>query len=362
MRRLIVCADGTWKTAEAATITNVTFIARAIAPVAMNGTPQVVFYDPGVGTGPWLDRISGGAFGRGLDENIKDVYRALVYNYDAGDQVFLFGFSRGAYTVRSALGMIRKCGLLRKNHADRLGEAYELYRTRKDEVDGPEAMRFRQSSSWPAFDIAFLGVWDTVGSLGIPLAGLRWLSRRKYQFHDPKLSRIVKRAYHAVAIDEKRRAFQPTLWETQPDPIQRVEQVWFAGVHSDVGGGYPDRGLADITFAWMANRAADAGIEFDDGYLTHVMRLDLDHPAQIDDANYKAPLHTSRTAAYLATPPHTRPIGSDPSHCESVWHTAARRANEPALDYHPENLVEYLARPDRAVVGPDGVPAGAPIG
>ena len=361
MRRLIVCCDGTWKAAESATLTNVTYTARAIAPIASDGVPQIVLHDPGVGTGNLMDRIGGGALGRGLDENVKDCYRFLVYNYEPGDDVMVFGFSRGAYTARSTVGMIRKCGLLRKPNAGRLGDAYNLYRRRDDEVDGPEATAFRTAYSWPRLEIAFLGVWDTVGSLGIPLAGLRWLTRRKYQFHDVRLSRIVKRACHAVAIDERRGAFAPTLWETQPDSTQTVEQTWFVGVHSDVGGGYEDRGLASITLQWMVKRAYDAGLEFNHQYLHDELAIDLTKPANTDAANVGATLHNSRTGLYLLTRTHIRPIGRDSSRREAVWHTAKNRADDATLDYAPRNLVDYLASPRPVISGPDGMPTGAQV-
>jgi len=332
-------------------------MARAIATSAADGTTQIVLHDPGVGSGNLVDKVTGGAFGDGIDQNITDAYRFLVYNYEPGDQVFLFGFSRGAYTARSTVGMIRKCGLLQKRHADRVGGAYELYRRREDAVDGPVARQFRSAYAWPAFDIDFLGVWDTVGSLGVPLAGLRWLTMKQYQFHDTKLSRSVRRAFHAVAIDERRGPFTPTLWETQPSPTQIVEQAWFTGVHSDVGGGYEDRTLANITFQWMAKRAYDAGLDFDHQYLLQELGIDLTKPARADDVSYAGELHNSMTGVYLATVPRVRTIGADTSQCESVWHTAKRRVEDAATNYHPANLLEYLKKPDRAIAGPDDIPS-----
>jgi len=356
MRRLVVCCDGTWNTAESKTITNVTYMARAVAPISgLDGATQVVFYDPGVGTGNLVDRISGGAFGDGLDGNILDAYRFLVYNYSPGDQVFFFGFSRGAYTARSAVGMLRKCGLLKKVHADLVDDAYELYRKRDDEPDGPRATKFRDNFSWPKFDVEFIGVWDTVGALGIPLTGLRWFTRRDEQFHDTKLSRMVRRAYHAVAIDERRGPFKPTLWEKHPDSDQKVEQAWFAGVHTDVGGGYEDRALANITFQWMAIRAYDAGLEFDHQYLERELGINLVQPSTIDNRDYNGKLNNSLTGIYLGLPRYIRVIGEDGSKCETVWHTAKRRADEKVSGYPPENLSVYLRRPDAAIAGPDVV-------
>ncbi len=367
MRRLVICADGTWNTAEAECPTNVDYMARAIRPVARDGASQVVLYHAGVGTGPWLDRFTGGAFGAGIDNNIKDIYRWLVHNYQDGDQLFLFGFSRGAYTVRSLVGMLRKCGLLEKVHADKLTAAYEIYRKRDDLVDGPEATGFRNTYSIETIEIDFLGVWDTVGALGIPLTTLRWLTRQKYQFHDAQLSKIVRRAYHAMAIDERRGAFEPTLWETRPGSDQLVEQTWFTGVHSDLGGGYPDRGLADISLAWMAKRAAAAGLELDTAYLRTALKLDLSEASSIDRSRFSAMLHDSRTGFYRFTAPYDRPIGTDPGGEECVWHTAKDRLDAPSTKYSPANLVDYLSEPGAKVKGPDeagtiGASAYASIG
>ena len=353
MRRLVICCDGTWKAAESKTITNVTYMARAVAPKDRSDITQVVFHDAGVGTGNLLDKVSGGAFGNGLDQNIVDAYRFLVYNYAPGDEVFFFGFSRGAYTARSTAGMIRKCGLLKKRHADRVDDAYELYRRRGDEVDGPVAKAFRDDYGWPASAVDFLGVWDTVGALGIPLTGLRYLTRKNDQFHDTQLSRSVKRAFHAVAIDERRGAFKPTLWETKANPGQIVEQAWFTGVHSDVGGGYEDRALANITFQWMARRAYEADLEFDHQYLERELGINLLKPEAADGSSYAGELHDSLTGMYFALPRHDRVIGDDASNCETIWHTAKRRADEKVAGYPPENLTRYLNRPDPAIAGPD---------
>ncbi len=335
MRRLIACADGTWNAAEAVAPTNVVHLARAIVPIARDGVSQVAFYHPGVGTGNALDRLTGGAFGQGLSNNIKDIYRFFVYNYAPGDQVSLFGFSRGAYTVRSAVGMIRKCGLLRKEHADHLQEAYALYRDRGDHVDGASTKRFRAEHSWPEFRIECLGVWDTVGALGVPLTILKRLNRRRYEFHDVKLSRLVHRAFHAVSIDERRRPFEPTLWETQGDPRQIVDQVWFAGVHGDVGGGYRERGLADITLCWMKQRAEEAGIEFDNAYIASVLAGPLPEA-------YAAPIHNSLRGLYHLWWPLVRKMGRHAKHCDAAADTAVRRLQDASLQYDAPNLAGYL--------------------
>lgn len=331
MRRLVVCCDGTWKAAEAKAPTNIVYLSRAVLPVARDGVSQPVFYDPGVGTGTLTDRLTGGAFGQGVSDNIRDAYRWLIYNYAPGDEIYVFGFSRGAYTARSLVGLIRKCWLLHKQHADLLPAAYELYRRRDDTADSEDAGAFRVAHC-RQIDIHLLGVFDTVGSLGVPIAGLRALTLRRYRFHDPRLSSIVRHAFHAVAIDERRKPFRPTLWETRPGIQQVVEQVWFSGVHSDVGGGYPERGLSDVTLRWMMSQAASAGLEFDDRYASTTVTPDA-----------LGVLHNSKTGLYRFTGTYERPIGIDPSGCEAISSSAIARHMHPPASYAPKNLVTYLA-------------------
>jgi uncharacterized protein (DUF2235 family) len=200
----------------------------------------------------------GGAFGFGLFQKIKDGYSKIAQVYEAGDQIFLFGFSRGAYTARSLAGMIAVCGLPTKNFSQELVEtAFEAYRNKND--------RQRLLSTLAGDDmfeapIEMVGVWDTVGSLGIPGA-VFGIPDPLYGFLDTSLNPKVRHAYHALAIDERRREFPPTLWTSAPAPGQVMEQVWFAGVHCDVGGSYPETGLANITLSWMLTKAVALGIE-----------------------------------------------------------------------------------------------------
>ena len=243
-KRLVVCCDGTWNTPDQQQPTNVTKIALAVASADDDGLEQRVFYHRGVGSRPG-DRIRGGAFGYGLSRNVRDAYRFLVHNYEPGDELFFFGFSRGAFTVRSLAGLVRNCGILRRSESRRIADAYALYRGRANATkpNGVESVLFRRSYSYEP-RIRFIGVWDTVGALGIPVTGLpvaRWLNRR-WGFHDTDLSSHVDAAYQALAIDEQRGPFRPTLW-TQQDhapKTQVVQQVWFSGVHCDIGGGNPN--------------------------------------------------------------------------------------------------------------------------
>ena len=284
-KRIVVCADGTWNSpyrsdGSSPSLTNVLKMSQAVRPLARDGRPQPVFYHTGVGTGwGWIDRLLGGGMGLGISKNILDAYLFLVSNYEAGDEIFLFGFSRGAYTVRSLAGLVRNCGILRKQHADLVQTAYEHYRGTQGEwrPGGDAATQFRERFTWrevPRGDgdprgtdtgITFVGVWDTVGALGVPGGFLRNATQRWYSFHDTQLSRWVDHAYHALALDECRAAFYPTIWDPKSErlPGQSLEQVWFAGVHSNVGGGYPDPGLSDVAFDWLASSAEQHGLDLD---------------------------------------------------------------------------------------------------
>ncbi|MCC9626031.1 DUF2235 domain-containing protein [Thalassospira sp. MA62] len=293
-RRLIVFFDGTWQEpANTPQPTNVVKLLRAIPADAAN-TSQVVFYDQGVGTGDILDQIRGGAFGNGLLENVVDGYRFLANNYCPGDEIFIFGFSRGAFTARSLAGLIGLCGLLKPGY---LGHPLQddVAGIASSNLPGSEKKKKIRSldieSHWDV-PIECVGIWDTVGSLGIPGDWGRRLIPGKYHFHDVELGPYVRVALHAVAIDEKRGAFSPTLWvkkigEALPKE-QIVEQVWFPGVHSNIGGSYDDCGLSDITLDWM------------------IKRLKKHTKLKLDDAGIKAILapsvegrgYESRTALY----------------------------------------------------------------
>jgi len=336
MKRLVVCSDGTWNEPDQTDRgercpSNVVITDRAVAPQDSKGVPQVSFYDRGVGTAWGLDKLVGGAFGTGLSRNVEDGYRFLVDNHGPDDDsLFLFGFSRGAYTVRSLVGLIRKCGLLKKRHVEKFPEAYALYRNGKVGPDAPEAMRFRNDFSRPV-RIRFLGVWDTVGALGVP--GMMGFLSRYHQFHDVTLSRSVERAYQAVAIDERRRWFQPAIWEAQDHPGQIVEQVWFAGVHTNIGGGYADRGLSNITFLWMKQKAEEAGLAFDEDYIRSVI-----HPDSLGE------LRDSRKGIYRATPDYVRAIGVHKRGHEWVHPSVFDRIRRKMPRYAPENVGDWMVR------------------
>lgn len=303
-RKLIVCCDGTWKKRDSpGAITNVAKMARAIRPVDDSGTPQLIYYHPGVGTGNRIDQFIGGTMGVGLSSNIQSAYSFLVDNFLDGDFIFLFGFSRGAYTVRSLAGFISLVGLMEKIDMDQFLKVYRVYRSRKFRealVRGadpattqrafrtlfPEGEKNGDNQKLQAAldnsrrtNIFFIGVWDTVGSLGVPFP-LSWIRASEFNFHDTDLSGHVVYAYHALAIDEARRLFKPTLWTRRKPKAnarhQELEQVWFSGCHANVGGGHADAGLSDTAFLWMAAKAAaasqqagDRPLAFNDEYLQY---------------------------------------------------------------------------------------------
>lgn len=270
MKRLVVCCDGTWNKPDNDNVTNVEKIARTVQsdPSATGGVYQLVYYISGVGAGSYeADRLLGGAFGFGLFHNVIACYRFLAQNYEPDDEIFILGFSRGAYTARSVAGMLATVGLLTKVALveERLPEAVHLYqRTKMPEgAFGESVDEFKHDHCHPA-KVTFLGVFDTVGALGVP-----GFERETPRFHSVQLSDQVLCARQALAIDETRLKFVPTFWEAPLEPPDaptedpRVKQVWFEGAHSDVGGGYAQTGLSDTSLLWMAREAHAVGLVFD---------------------------------------------------------------------------------------------------
>lgn len=307
-KRIIYCCDGTWKDSDDQT--NIHWLSQNIVD---DGASQIVEYDAGVGS-KWYDKSTGGAFGAGLSRNVRQAYRFLLDHYEPGVEIYLFGFSRGAYTVRSLSGFIQLVGQL-ANKSD-VHKAYINYRLQNESnEDSRRLLEKLAPKSLGPMPIKFIGVFDTVGALGIPLevkdrleddeddnrSILGWFKdkgldifdkfgdrfRRPLKgFHNTEFSKIVEFGYHALAIDERRKWFVPSLWTSKPGEAlqldtqrrikkvpQQVEQVWFAGVHSDVGGGYNDMDeqgrplsrLADIPLLWMVKKALAVGLQFKDG-------------------------------------------------------------------------------------------------
>ncbi|MBI3528165.1 MAG: DUF2235 domain-containing protein [Betaproteobacteria bacterium] len=298
-RNIILCMDGTWnkpgQTDQGVqTATNV----RKLYDTLADRPDQIRKYFPGVGTDPG-EKVSGGAFGWGLFDQIKDGYRYLRECFEPGDRICIFGFSRGAYSARSLAGMVLRCGIARRDvqdvklpglvadlvttqqdanlKVDVTDKAFAMYKHAYEEKNRADAEQFKRDYCNDTV-VHLIGVWDTVGALGIPneffIPPLRKIDKaidaRLYGFLDTNLSPRVEAAYHALAIDEQRKPFLPTPWTDAAGAAPRVnvagskvEQVWFVGAHSNVGGGYADAGLSDIALNWMVNRTSANGLQFE---------------------------------------------------------------------------------------------------
>jgi len=279
-KKLVIFCDGTWNKPTRYS-TNVLRMLQATESKDGDENAQLVHYIAGVGTQRSL-RFRGGAFGYGISENIRNAYSFIVSNYERGDEIFLFGFSRGAFTARSIAGLVRNFGVLMRQHLPCAGLAYNHYRDKKDKDWHPAGSKTKEFRKKYCVDadtkIKFLGVWDTVGALGAPYgAVLGWIIDKlfKCSFHDTTLSTYVLSAYHAIAKDERRWPFRPTSWKLQPEHEDRnnksmkargyllYEEKWFAGVHGDVGGGCELTGLSDCALEWMASCARRHGLNLD---------------------------------------------------------------------------------------------------
>lgn len=313
MKTLIVSCDGTWnspdqKQDDIPAPTNVVRLHNAIAKRDTDGNEQRKYYHPGVGTeGSRLQRLGGGAYGLGISRNIMSGYRWIADNYEPGDRIFLFGFSRGAFTARSLGGLIGCCGLPDLTGLSPTASWERIEQVFNSGYRVPPAQR--TAGTWPTLPpppdettipIQFIGVWDTVGALGIPddLALLNFLDDpAKWSFHDTTLGDNVRFARHAIAIDEMRASFTPTFWTDQQDNTlndgTRVKQLWFPGVHSDVGGGYAHCGLSDLALEWMIEEAREAGLTFEESYCVQVK------------PDCQSLLHDSLSGAFKAL--HSRP-------------------------------------------------------
>jgi uncharacterized protein (DUF2235 family) len=329
MKRLIVCCDGTWNGLSGEYPTNVVKISQAIRSMDEQGIPQLVYYEEGLGT-KWYDRWVGGAFGWGIDANIADAYRFLCLNYESGDEIYLFGFSRGAYTVRSLVGFINRSGLLSRPHIRKLPEAYKLYRNRNIESDNPIAVEFRQKYG-DRIPIKVLGCWDTVGSLGIPdlipFLPFDRLINLKYQFHNTRLSSVIQHGFHAMAIDERRKSFIVThMQKSNKNLSQQVEEVWFPGTHGCIGGGtLENRKLSDAALSWMMEKVGVLGLAFDQNLIEDGIEL-----------NALADFSTTLGIFWLAGVTN-RPITGD----IDTLHSSARQRWRERQDYRPKGLQPF---------------------
>ncbi len=295
MKRIIILIDGTWNEEGKGNDTNIAKLdpnykaagAPLIKPVATDGTIQIAFYHEGVGSDPdLLKHLLGGAIGIGLKQIVQDAYRTIVQHFASGDEIYILGFSRGAYAARALAGLIGASGIQRSVEPEGFDVVWNHYRIDPAVRMGDKAASasdttaidcFRRMASQNALHadraIKCVGVFDTVGSYGVPagigLAALgRYFTLMTLGFHDTRFGSHIDVGLHAVAVDERRRTFVPTFWTAPKTTPARghVEQTWFAGVHCNVGGGYPDAGLSDEALVWMiARMQALTGLEFDAG-------------------------------------------------------------------------------------------------
>lgn len=273
--------------------TNVTRIARCVAKKDSSGIPQISFYQAGIGTYDLLDKIAGGATGLGLSEHIREAYQFIAANYDqeAGDEIFLVGFSRGSFTARSIAAFINDVGLITPTGMQYFYPIFEDWENQqmpgykshfnnypfpgpRPNLNDPNGQREyvgklqQLGYTTPDVKIKAIACYDTVGSLGIPRIGIFAANKAPYHsidyaFVDTSVPRVVQHAIHALALDERREPFAPTMWELpHPESGQTLTQVWFQGGHADVGGSFDDTRAADITLAWMVQQLSQYGVEF----------------------------------------------------------------------------------------------------
>lgn len=265
-RRLVYISDGTLSSLRRGDETNAGRLFRLLEEMGQRPS-QLFDYDRGVqgrGWRKWLNAASG----FGINLSILRGYAFLSTRWHPGDEIYLFGFSRGAYSARSLAGMIGRLGLIKPGHRGerRIREAFRVYHD-----DGAiESAEFTKEHCTTDVPIKMIGVWDTVRALGLPLPILSYIAPMATDFHDHALDRHIEHGYHALAIDEDRRAFEPILWEKSPDWEGRLEQAWFPGAHADVGGDLRHldtaRPLSNIPLNWMLRRAESHGLELPKGW------------------------------------------------------------------------------------------------
>ena len=359
MKRLIVCCDGTWQSQDNQVPTNAFKIAQAVEQIdKRDNISQVLYYDQGIGAvssrggtqsclksiGDSIEKIGGGAFGWWIDEKIEEAYIFLCLNYEPGDEIYLFGFSRGAYTVRSLVGLINCSGLLKRPDINNTAEAYSIYRSGDRQERDELAKKFRQENNiHESAKIKLLGCWDTVGALGIPnftpLLLVDELFNVRYQFHDNELSSIIENARHAIAIDEKTPGFDVTIMKPGKDFEGTLKQVWFPGNHASVGGGEKETlGLSNAALKWMADEASELGLD-----------LNLNLAEDTDLIDYK----TSFKSNFILDPFGIRernitdlndklPDGFKFDLDNSFHDSVKKRWCAPDIKYRPRKLEEFI--------------------
>ena len=337
-KNIVIFSDGTGAEGGEGYNTNVYKLFNMVE----DRTPrQVAFYDPGLGTDG--RKILGMIGGRGFSKNVCQCYRYIFENFEAGDQLFLLGFSRGAATVRSLSSFIHYFGILPRSRPDLIKKGYEIYKVNDDNQRKKKAKEFvrRHHTMWAR--VKFLGCYDTVAALGLPSKPasviINSIPPWRHRFHNFTLSESVEHACQALAIDDERKAFLPVLWETETEPYQTIDQVWFAGNHSDIGGGYEDQTLSDIPLVWLTQKAVSYGLLI---YHRHKVKIS-------EDAN--GPMHDARGS--FITKFYPRKIRSwspgrkdKPVIHQSVLERTRNNKNQSTPPYHPWILdLDYKVEP-----------------
>ena len=359
-KRLVVFLDGTWNSVNSNT--NVWRMRALCAAKSKDGRLQLVYYEVGV------NGFLGGVFGQGLDENIRLAYEWLIENYNDGDEIFIFGFSRGAYTARSLAGLIAIDGILKAGSPIGVTELFDRYKkgdeesiwTLKEKEASEDTSKLTIQEKWllkysqPA-KVKVIGVWDTVGSVGLAAGNIPGISRSTFDYLQTGLRIHILNGYHALAIDEHRNDFAPTLWDVrhpkdqnaviaQTRPLSSVEQRWFVGAHANVGGGYQTDLLAQAPLRWMMKKAESQGLSF---------RSEVN----LDGDALKAPIADSYksfgSGLYAKVfPPLYRTIGREPDVREDGSHINVNETIDASVferwradpTYRPANLAEWAQR------------------
>lgn len=359
-KRLAIFLDGTWNSINSNT--NVWRMRALCAAKSSDGKPQLIYYEMGV------NGFLGGVFGHGLDENIRLSYEWLIENYNDGDEIFIFGFSRGAYTARSLAGLIAIDGILKAGSPIGVTELFDRYKKGNEESiwklkeieASGDVSRLTDQEKWllkysrPA-KVKVIGVWDTVGSVGVRAGNIPGISRGTFDYLQTGLRIHILNGYHALAIDEHRTDFAPTLWDVrhpkdksaviaQPRTLFGVEQRWFVGAHANVGGGYQTDLLAQAPLRWMMKKAEAHGLSFRSEVIPDGDAL----KAEIADS-YK-----SFVSGWYARvfPPHYRVIGAEPDIRDDGSHININETIDASVfkrwqadpTYRPANLIEWSQR------------------
>lgn len=354
-KRLAVFLDGTWNSVD--TNTNVWRMRSLCAPTGKDGKPQLIYYSVGV------NGFLGGAFGQGLDDNIRLAYEWLIENYRDGDEIFIFGFSRGAYTARALAGLIAIDGLLQQGSPIGVNELFDRYKRGDEETiwqlkekeAAGDIAKITPQEKWllkyaRPVNVKVVGVWDTVGSIGIAAGDFTGISSSQFDYLQTGLRLPIQNGYHALAIDEHRAKFAPTIWDVhrstaKPRPLSSVEQRWFVGAHANVGGGYETDLLAQPPLRWLMKKAESQGLAF---------RSEVDLDGDNVTANIKNSYGDFMYGAYriISPRPFYRTIGAAPDVRDDGTHTNVNETIDANVfkrwradpSYRPQNLVEWAKR------------------